>query len=94
MDLEEGLNITKMQRIYKEYMKTSLVLNLATERQYHEFFNSEVNVSFFKPEKDQCLFCTVYKDANQNAKSNLQEQFEKQLASKKAVRSLKDNDKR
>nr|CAI5846434.1 unnamed protein product [Callosobruchus analis] len=90
MDLEEGLNITKMHRMHKEYMKTSLQLRDNTAK----FLTASFNISFFLPKKNQCLLCTVYKDNDQNAKSNLQDKFEKRSANKEAVRSLKDNNKR
>ncbi|CAH2005861.1 unnamed protein product [Acanthoscelides obtectus] len=51
------------------------------------------NIAFFKPKKDQCQLCTAYKDADNDIKLNMQEQYDQHLANKGAVRNLKDVDK-
>ena len=36
---------------------------VATSRQYRDIFNTEFNISFHKPKKDQCNTCTAYINA-------------------------------
>jgi len=71
--LENGLSISKMHRLYLEWIKEkpmtstqdncSNIINV-TLRQYTDIFNNEFNLSFFKPKKDLCDECETYKLAS------------------------------
>ncbi|XP_071056024.1 uncharacterized protein [Onthophagus taurus] len=93
MYLEEGLNISIMHRLYLEYMQRNNFTQTTTLRQYRDIFNTQYNIGFFKPKKDQCNICAVYAAATPEDKSKMQEKYEKHKVDKEAARSLKDLDK-
>jgi hypothetical protein len=61
--LDRTLNISKMHSQFLELYKDSdpelANTKLST---YRYVFNTEFNLSFFRPKKDQCLKCTQFKD--------------------------------
>ena len=92
--LEEGLNICKMHRLYLAYMQeNNSGQQVATLRQYRDIFNTEFNISFFKPKKDQCDRCVVYAVATNKEKMELETEYQQHIQNKKIVRDLKDYDK-
>ena len=92
--LEEGLNICKMHRLYLAYMQeNNSGQQVATLRQYRDIFNTEFNISFFKPKKDQCDRCVVYAIATNKEKMELETEYQQHIQNKKIVRDLKDYDK-
>ncbi|CAG9769804.1 unnamed protein product [Ceutorhynchus assimilis] len=94
MYLEDGLNICKMHRMYLTYMQEEHSgQQVATMRQYREIFNTEFNIGFFKPKKDQCDRCVVYAMASDNEKKELESEYQQHIQNKEEVRNLKDNDK-
>lgn len=50
----------------------------------------ELNLGFFRPEKDQCSLCMTYKKGDASTKENVQELFDKHTQENIKVRSLKD----
>lgn len=64
-----------------------------TERHYRDIFNTEFNIAFFKPKKDQCDLCTQYTNSNITEKETLQQRYDEHLQNKQKVRELKDQDK-
>lgn len=91
---EETLNITKLFNLYEEWMRNEHpLLPMASLRQYRDVFNNEFNIEFFKPKKDQCVLCHVYKNANEEEKENMAIKHALHLANKTAVRELKDQEK-
>lgn len=100
--LESGLTISKMHRLYLEWIKekhlTSTnenhenIINV-TLRQYTDIFNGEFNLSFFKPKKDLCDECEAYKLASLEEKSKLQVLYDKHVSNKTIVRQKKIDDK-
>ena len=66
---------------------------VATLRQYRDIFNTEFNISFFKPKKDQCDRCVVYAVATNKEKMELETEYQQHIQNKKIVRDLKDYDK-
>nr|CAH7751113.1 unnamed protein product [Callosobruchus chinensis] len=94
MYLEEGLSIQKMYRLYTEYYSNGKnIEKLASSRQYRDIFNTEFNISFFKPKKDQCDVCSVFNLADETEKATLRENYERHIANKLLARYMKDNDK-
>ncbi|KAK3919936.1 Dihydroxy-acid dehydratase [Frankliniella fusca] len=59
--LEKGLTIAKMARLYQKWAEEkNLPRNaVATQRQYRDILNSNFNLGFFKPKKDQCSLCAI-----------------------------------
>lgn len=48
------------------WMKENLSdLKPATERQYTDIFNTEFNIGFFIPKKDQCEICLDYRNSSE-----------------------------
>lgn len=62
--LEKGLSIAKMARLYQKWaVEENLPPNcIATQRQYRDVLNSNFNIGFYKPKKDQCGFCSMMKN--------------------------------
>lgn len=94
MYLEEGLSIQKMYKLYTEfYDDENIIGQLATHRQYRDIFNTEFNISFFRPKKDQCDVCSVFNLADETRKVDLREHYERHLANKIVARNMKNSDK-
>lgn len=98
--LESGLCISKMYRLYLKWIldepltnSNNSVIN-ATLRQYTDIFNTEFNLSFFKPKKDQCDVCKVYKLACPEEKLKQKDLYDEHLLNKSSARKLKNEDKR
>lgn len=72
--LENGLSVSKMYRLYTEWIQEKPTdsdnLIKATLRQYNDIFNIDFNLSFFKPIKDLCDVCEQYKLASDDEKKN------------------------
>ncbi|KAL4142222.1 hypothetical protein QTP88_004723 [Uroleucon formosanum] len=98
--LESGLCISKMHRLYLKWIldepltnSNNSVIN-ATLRQYTDIFNTEFNLSFFKPKKDQCDVYKVYKLACPEEKLKQKDLYDEHLLNKSLARELKNEDKR
>ena len=55
------VNIAKMNSQFLELHKDSDLANTKLSS-YRYVFNTEFNLSFFRPKKDQCLTCTRFQD--------------------------------
>ncbi|KAF2881781.1 hypothetical protein ILUMI_24396 [Ignelater luminosus] len=82
-----------MHRLYLKSMQQENKQQVATQRQYREILNSEFNIGFFKPKKDQCEICTAYKQGSETIKHKMKQKYDSHINNKEAVRSLKDLDK-
>lgn len=60
---------------------------------YHQIFNHEFNISFFKPKKDQCGVCATYENASEADKEHLKDEYEIHLSEKELSRVEKQTDK-
>lgn len=75
--LEEGLSLSKMYSLFQEkHPEDSTSLTSFTRR-----FNKDLNLGFFKPKKDQCDRCTMFK--NQEKEKSLNENDKNQYESHK-----------
>lgn len=93
--LESDLSISKMHRLYIEWVKDKTVCvkaKSATLRQYTDIFNT-FNLSFYKPKKDLCDKCDQFKLANAEEKLILQSEHENHLKNKDIARDKKNYDK-
>lgn len=81
--LESDLSIAKMHRFYLEWAKTQNTISekaqMATLRQYTDIFNEYFNHSFFKPKKDLCDVCEIFKLTTPEKKELLKTSNKKHL---------------
>ena len=71
--LPSELNIVKMYRMYKEIC---VERNIHPEKEfvYRRIFNHEFNLFFYIPKKDQCDFCTEYRNTQKKSRE-LQQRY-------------------
>ena len=94
MYLEEGLNIIQMHRMYLEYAQEKKWEAVATSRQYRDTLNSQFNIAFFKPKKDQCSVCSAFKNTDPgNRTTKMEEDYNQHNLNQNAARNLKNSDK-
>lgn len=60
--LEQGLSISKMFNLYQEKYPDDTTKFCI----FSKIFNNSFNLSFFKPKKDQCDRCLLYKNCKEN----------------------------
>ncbi|CAG9791657.1 unnamed protein product [Diatraea saccharalis] len=95
--LSTHLNISKMYRFYKDWFKNQNYdedIEMGTLRQYQTVFNTQYNYSFFVPKKDLCGKCELYKQADDDKKQLLQEDYDKHIKNKERARKLKEEEKK
>lgn len=88
---EGDLNITTLYRLYKEQCIQSGD-NYVKKCIYERVFNSDFNIGFFKPKKDQCSTCETYKNSNEEEKRGLEESYRKHIREKEMSREEKEKD--
>lgn len=72
--LSELLNISLMYRLYKVWFEEgNFESPMATQRQYQTIFNTKFNYSFFKPKKEQCSKCTVFRGSSASVQEKVQD---------------------
>lgn len=89
--LEETLSLSGMYRLYKEWAEENHK-PLSSKHHYFDVFNTQFNISFFKPKKDQCDHCEKFKNATENEKASLEIQHKLHLSNKEKSRAEKAND--
>uniref|UniRef100_A0A6P7GSZ8 Uncharacterized protein LOC114346386 n=1 Tax=Diabrotica virgifera virgifera TaxID=50390 RepID=A0A6P7GSZ8_DIAVI len=90
--LPSGLSET---RIYMDYLEYCKEVNVEPEKFsfYKSVFVSEFNYGFHTPKKDQCDFCTQYKNKSDEDKVKDEEAYKVHLARKEEAREHKKVDK-
>lgn len=94
--LSEGLNISKMYRLYKIWFSNqddTTPADMASKRQYEKIFNTNFNYSFFRPKKDLCGTCALYEQADEMKKIELEDKYKAHLKRKERVRQIKEEEK-
>lgn len=92
--LASDLNLAKMHRLYALWMSENLnSVKVASLYQYSNIFNSQFNLSFFKPKKDMCQICSIYDNADPGRKIELKDNYESHLKNKFLIRKIKDDEK-
>ncbi|MBP1527197.1 MAG: hypothetical protein H9Q66_04675 [Spiroplasma ixodetis] len=86
--LAADLNVTKMYELYKTYC-TEKSLEPAKLSKYRSIFNSEFNLTFFKPKKDQCDLCERFKNSEKS--TEMVAILEEHELSKIAARNAKED---
>lgn len=61
---------------------------------FNRIFNTDFNISYFVPKKDQCDLCESYKNGNDEEKQKLLQNYEQHLKEKTLARVEKENDKK
>ena len=90
--LEPGLSVTRMYELYYNDCKTKNETPVSIQV-YRRLFNTEFNLGFHQPRKDQCDFCNSYKNASTKEKSQLSEKYETHIRNKNLAREQKEADK-
>ncbi|XP_075225323.1 uncharacterized protein LOC142326614 isoform X1 [Lycorma delicatula] len=65
----------------------------STFTMYNTIFNSEFNLSFFTPKKDQCSKCVAFENAENDVKENLQMEYNRHQEEKLLSQQKKEEDK-
>lgn len=60
---------------------------------YSKIFNTEYNISFFCPKKDQCEDCVAFTNSDENEREILKEKYESHIMEKDLSRQEKEKDK-
>jgi len=95
--LEKGLSLRKMARLYKSWteQKNLPTKSIATPRQYQDTVNTNFNLGFFKPKKDQCKLCVFMssKDNSPRLKAKYKQIYATHIKNKQMIRKIKVQDK-
>ena len=90
--LSEDLSIAKM---YQEYVKECVKNGCCYEKQgvYRKIFNTNFNIGFHKPLKDQCDLCTQYENLSEVEKMKMKETYDRHITNKRLAKESKEKDK-
>lgn len=92
--LQGDLSIAKMFKMYLEWFDPEKYTSKATkERQYRDVVNSNFNLAFHIPKKDQCDECHIFR-LKKNPTDQEKEIFQQHQTNKKVARDLKSQDKK
>ncbi|CAH1111545.1 unnamed protein product [Psylliodes chrysocephalus] len=89
--LEGSLKIRIMHRLYVQQCEDTGI-DFAKYGTYAHIFNTETNIAFHMPKKDQCTLCENYKNATEESKANIREKYENHLKEKDQSRLEKIRD--
>lgn len=71
---DESLTFPKLYRLYTEWLASKYpTYKEANIDQYRRIFNTEFNIGFFVPKKDQCLTCTLQNTMSEDEKKKNEE---------------------
>lgn len=89
--IDGGLTIAELHRNYESLRK------LANKRSanydaYSHIFNTQFNIGFHVPKKDQCDLCEAFKNSVENEKLRLEENYKEHIKQKELSRQEKAND--
>ncbi|KAK3909610.1 UPF0303 protein [Frankliniella fusca] len=86
-------SVERMYRLYTDWAKENEVAKPASASLYRKVFNTQFNLGFFLPKKDQCETCNRWKHAGgQEERRELVQAYSTHLNNKKAVKELKQSD--
>ncbi|KAJ8911490.1 hypothetical protein NQ315_010862 [Exocentrus adspersus] len=91
--IDGGLSIAEMHRHYNKQQITSGKPSVKYDT-YARIFNTEYNIGFFVPKKDQCDICEAFKNAEGEEKNNMETSHQEHLGEKRLSRAEKDQDKK
>ncbi|XP_073956599.1 uncharacterized protein [Choristoneura fumiferana] len=88
------LSIAKMHKLYLEWFDADkYTCKASKERQYRDIVNSNFNLGFHIPKKDQCDECHIFRQ-KKNATEQEKVAFEQHERNKKIARNMKSQDKK
>jgi predicted aldo/keto reductase-like oxidoreductase len=91
--LPAGLSLPKMYSLYVQLY--SLEAAEPVKLSFYRFiFNTEFNLSFHRPKKDQCDICQTFENSLPEEKETLKFQYEKHVINKSKAREHKEADKK
>jgi hypothetical protein len=91
--IESGKNLSDLYRDYKEERENE-GKKYANQVMFNRIFNTDFNISFFIPKKDQCDFCERMKNCvDDEKKKEIEERYNAHLQEKELSRQEKDVDK-
>lgn len=91
--IEGGKSLADLHRDYKnECIEKNL--SFANLTMYSRIFNTNFNISFFTPKKDQCDLCSSYNNARVEEREAIQEKYDIHLKEKVLSRAEKKRTKR
>ena len=92
--LDARLNIRKMHRdLYPQWCH-QYGYTPVSEKVYRGIFNSEFNLGFHQPKKDQCNTCSKYKNLLGDAKEAYQPIYDEHVVRKQESNTMKEADKK
>ncbi|KAL4718628.1 hypothetical protein ACJJTC_005182 [Scirpophaga incertulas] len=92
--LQGDLSIAKMYKLYLEWFDPEKYTTKATsERQYRDIVNSNFNLRFHVPKKDQCNECHIFK-LKKEPTDREKDAFQQHQTNKEVTRVLKTQDKK
>lgn len=87
-------SVEQMHSLYMEWCKENYFENEVSISIYRKVFNTEFNIGFFLPRKDQCELCHRWKTAkDSDERREMLTEYSKHLESKKSVQQIKKEDK-
>lgn len=89
--IDGGLSISQMYVLYTEYCKEKQ-LPVAKKSMYSFIFNTEFNIGFFRPKKDQCPVCVTFKNLSEAEKEIQGDKYSSHLKEKELSRTEKLKD--
>ncbi|KAJ8944554.1 hypothetical protein NQ314_009460 [Rhamnusium bicolor] len=89
--IDGSLNISTLYRLYKEECEKNNK-PIAKKCIYRNIFNSEFNISWYTPKKDQCTLCANYANSNEDRKKDLQQEYDDHIRNKEKSRVEKKLD--
>ena len=90
--LPHDLNISKMYRLYLKYCADQNAPSVS-HYIYNQIFNTEFNLAFHTPLKDQCDLCISFANASEAEKEKLSEKYDSHMKNKNLVQEHKTFDK-
>ena len=90
--LPPDLSVAEMYRLYLEYC-AKVGAPTVSHYIYNEIFNTEFNLAFHTPLKDQCDFCVSFANACDEEKEKLSDKYENHMKNKDLVQKHKEADK-
>ncbi|XP_030762052.1 uncharacterized protein LOC115886868 [Sitophilus oryzae] len=84
-----------LAEIHRDYVNTCKEKNepFGNYLMFSRIFNSEFNISFYSPKKDQCEDCVAYFNASDEEKDSLKQNYDSHLIEKDLSRQEKAHDK-
>lgn len=91
--LHADLSISKIYELYREYCEENQQPIDVKFGSYIKIFNTQYNLSFFKPKKDTCRVCEKYKNLTEEEKTSEKHDYQLHIKNKDLARLEKEADK-